>query len=110
MKMIIKKNDLVKVISGDDKGKEGRVIETQAKKGRVLVEGVNIHKRHMRKSPANPDGGIMEREFPIAYSNVMLIDPETKKATRVRIERIEKDGKTQVKRIAVKSGKEIKLP
>ena len=107
MKMLIKKNDLVKVISGDDKGKEGRVIETQAKKGRVLVEGVNIHKRHMRKSPA---GGIMEREFPIAYSNVMLIDPETKKATRVRIERIEKDGKTQVKRIAVKSGKEIKLP
>jgi large subunit ribosomal protein L24 len=47
--MLIKKNDLVKVISGDDKGKEGRVIETQAKKGRVLVEGVNIHKRHMRK-------------------------------------------------------------
>lgn len=44
-----------------------------------MVEGVNIHKRHMRKSPANPDGGIMEREFPIAYSNVMLIDPETKK-------------------------------
>lgn len=52
----------------------------------------------------------MEREFPIAYSNVMLIDPETKKATRIRTERIEKDGKTQVKRIAVKSGKEIKLP
>ena len=73
MKMLIKKNDIVKVISGDDKGKEGRVIETQAKKARVLVEGVNIHKRHMRKSPANPDGGIMEREFPIAYSNVMSI-------------------------------------
>jgi large subunit ribosomal protein L24 len=110
MKMSIKKNDLVKVIAGDDKGKEGRVIEVLSKESRLVVEGINIHKRHMRKSPANPEGGILEREFPIAISNVMLVDPDSKKATRIRTERTEKDGKVQVKRIAVKSGKEIKLP
>lgn len=108
--MSIKKNDLVKVIAGDDKGKEGRVIEVLSKESRLVVEGINIHKRHMRKSPANPEGGILEREFPIAISNVMLVDPDSKKATRIRTERTEKDGKVQVKRIAVKSGKEIKLP
>ena len=111
MKMLIKKNDLVKVISGDDKGKEGRVIEVDAKKGRLLIEGVNVHKRHMRKSQAYPDGGIHERELAIAYSNAMLIDPDTNQVTRIRLDRtIDENGRAQVKRLAVKSGKEIKMP
>ncbi|GDX63304.1 MAG: hypothetical protein RLZZ578_1034 [Bacteroidota bacterium] len=111
MKMAIKKNDMVKIISGDDKGKEGRVIEVDAKKGRLLVEGVNVHKRHMRKSQAYPDGGRIERELPIAYSNAMLIDPETKQPTRIRLDRtVDGNGRAQVKRLAVKSGKEIKMP
>jgi|Laugresu1bdmlbsd_1035121.scaffolds.fasta_scaffold03654_8 large subunit ribosomal protein L24 len=111
MKMAIKKNDMVKIISGDDKGKEGRVIEVDAKKGRLLVEGVNVHKRHMRKSQAYPEGGIHERELAIAYSNAMLIDPDTKQATRIRLDRtIDGNGRAQVKRLAVKSGKEIKMP
>ncbi|MFN5113663.1 MAG: 50S ribosomal protein L24 [Ignavibacteria bacterium] len=84
MKMAIKKNDMVKIISGDDKGKEGRVIEVDAKKGRLLVEGVNVHKRHMRKSQAYPDGGRIERELPSAYSNALVIDPERTQPTRIR--------------------------
>ena len=94
--MFIKKGDKVVVITGKDKGKVGTVIEAQPKKDRVVVEGVNIIKDA-------PQGGIVEKEAAIHVSNVMLQDPETGKATRVRFE--EKDGKKV--RIAVKSGKEI---
>ena len=95
--------DKVVVITGKDKGKVGTVIEAQPKKDRVVVEGVNIIKKHVKNSQDAPQGGIVEKEAAIHASNVMLQDPETGKATRVRFET--KDGKKV--RIAVKSGKEI---
>ncbi|WP_348534488.1 50S ribosomal protein L24 [Pontiella agarivorans] len=68
----IKKGDNVKVIAGDDKGKEGKVLEVAPEAGRVLVEGVNLVKKAMRQSEENPQGGIVEREAPIAISNVKV--------------------------------------
>ena len=69
--MFIKKGDTVKVISGDNKGKIGKVLQVLAKEERVIVEGVNIVSRHTRPSNAHPDGGIIKKEAPIAISNVM---------------------------------------
>lgn len=68
----IKKGDTVKVITGDDKGKEGKVLEVAPEAGRVLVEGVNLVKKAMRQNEENPQGGIVEREAPIAISNVKV--------------------------------------
>ncbi|MFM8437659.1 MAG: 50S ribosomal protein L24, partial [Candidatus Kapaibacterium sp.] len=73
MKLQIKKGDVVQVIAGNDKGTSGRVIEIDREKLRVVVEGVNIRKKHARPSQANPNGGIISREMPIHYSNVMLM-------------------------------------
>lgn len=81
--MQIKKGDTVLVISGNDKGKEGKVLHVFVKKNRVAVEGVNIRSRHMRPSNANPDGGIVKKEVPIDASNVQIVDPATGKPTRI---------------------------
>ncbi len=98
----IKKDDLVVVITGKDKGKTGRILKV-LEDGRVLVEGVKLMKRH--QSPQKyPEAGINEREAPVHASNVMLVDPETEKGTRVRVGRGKDDEKV---RIAVKSGAAI---
>jgi len=68
----IKKGDTVVVIAGDDKGKSGKVLQVATESGRVLVEGVNLVKKHMQKSEDNPQGGIIEREAPIAISNLKV--------------------------------------
>ncbi|MCU7557049.1 50S ribosomal protein L24 [Macrococcus capreoli] len=102
--MHIKKGDKVIVITGKDKGKTGTVIEALPKKDRVVVEGVNIVKKHQKPTQMNPEGGIVEFEAAIHVSNVMLIDPKTNKPTRVGI-KIE-DGKKV--RVAKKSGEIIK--
>lgn len=81
--MTIKKGDTVKVISGDNKGKIGKVLQVFVKEGRVLVEGVNIVSRHTRPSNAYPDGGIIKKEAPIALSNVMFYDTKNNVATKV---------------------------
>ena len=82
--MSIRKNDQVLVRAGKDRGKKGRVLMVIAAKNRVVVEGVNIIKRHTRPNPQkNIKGGIVEREASIHASNVMLIDPESNEATRV---------------------------
>lgn len=104
VKLKIKKGDLVKVIAGDDKGKTGRVLKVFPDKMRVLVEGVNIVKKHVRPSPQYPQGGIIEMEAPIHISNVMVIDPETGEPTRVGRRR-NKEGKLE--RYAKKSGKTL---
>ena len=70
IKLHVKKNDSVVVISGNDKGKAGKILKVYPQKGRVIVEGVNIRKRHMRPTQATPQGAIIEREFPIHASNV----------------------------------------
>ncbi|ACF10615.1 ribosomal protein L24 [Chlorobaculum parvum NCIB 8327] len=70
IKLHVKKNDDVVVIAGNDKGKSGKVLKVFPQKGRVIVEGVNIRKRHMRPTQTSPQGSIIEREFPIHASNV----------------------------------------
>jgi large subunit ribosomal protein L24 len=100
----IRKGDTVVVISGKDKGKTGKVKHVLAEEGRVLVEGVNLVKRHTRPTPRSPSGGILEREQPIAASKVMPVDPKTGKGTRVRFKTLENGKKI---RIAVASGEEI---
>ncbi|MCE5038687.1 50S ribosomal protein L24 [Staphylococcus auricularis] len=102
--MHIKKGDNVKVIAGKDKGKEGKVLETQPKLDRVIVEGVNVMKKHQKPTQFNPEGGILETEAAIHVSNVQLLDPKTNEPTRVGHKIV--DGKKV--RIAKKSGEEIK--
>ncbi|MEZ4387486.1 MAG: 50S ribosomal protein L24 [Candidatus Krumholzibacteriia bacterium] len=81
--MRLKKGDLVHVISGNDKGKEGKILKVYPKTQRVIVEKINLIKRHTRPTQINPQGGIVEKEAPIHVSNVMLVCPNTKKPTRV---------------------------
>lgn len=81
--MHVKKGDKVMVISGKDKGKSGIILEAYPKQSRVLVEGINIVKKHAKPSQINPQGGILNQEAPIHVSNVMPIDPKSGKPTRV---------------------------
>ena len=101
--MKIKKGDKVQIIAGKDKGKSGKVIQVITKSNKVVVEGVNIITKHQKPTAINPQGGIVNKEAAIHVSNVMPVDPETGKGTRVRFEM--RDGKKV--RVAVKSGKEI---
>lgn len=98
--MHVKKGDKVMVISGKDKGKTGVILASFPKKDRVLVEGVNIVKKHTKPSQVNPQGGIISQEAPIHVSNVMPIDPKTGEPTRVGYQIV--DGKKV--RVAKKSG------
>lgn len=101
--MHVKTGDTVKVITGKDKGKTGTVLAAFPKKDRVLVEGVNIVKKHSKPSQDNPQGGIISQEAAIHVSNVMVIDPKTKEPTRVGYKEI--DGKKV--RVAKKSGEAL---
>ena len=91
MKLKIKTGDTVKVIAGEEKGKEGKVLRVDREKNRAIVEGLNLVKKHTKANAQNPQGGIVEKEASIHISNLSLIDPKTKKATRVGFE--VKDGK-----------------
>ena len=107
--MRIRKDDQVMVIGGKDAGKTGRVVRTEPKRNRVYVEHLNMIKRHERPRSQtdlkNPQaGGIVEKEGPIHVSNVMLLDPETKKPTRVGIRRND-EGKNV--RVSKRTGKDI---
>lgn len=97
---------MVKVIAGDDRGEIGRVLEVDHKKMRILVEGVNIHTKHARPSQSNPKGGRQQREFPVHYSNVMLVDSD-KKQTRIGIREDNRGGKTVKIRVARTNGKDL---
>ena len=81
--MRIRKNDIVRVISGNDKGKEGKILKVFPGSSRIIVEKVNLIKRHTRASKDVPQGGIIEKEAPVNVSNVMLICPNTGKPTRI---------------------------
>ena len=83
VKCRLKKGDDVKVIAGKDKGKSGKVLRVVRKYDRVVVDGVNVMKRHTKPSLSNQDGGIVDKTVGIHISNVMLIDPKSKKPTRV---------------------------
>jgi len=81
--MRIKKGDLVRVVAGNDRGKEGKVLKVFPREDRVIVEKINLIKRHTRPTQTNPQGGIVEKEAPIHASNVMLVCPNTKQPTRI---------------------------
>ena len=97
----IKQDDLVIVIAGKNRGQQGRVLKVLKERERVIVEGVNVVKRHSRPTQQNPNGGIIESEASIHLSNVMHFDEKAEKPTRVRVGQ-DKDGKKV--RITVKSG------
>lgn len=102
MKLKIKKNDNVMVISGNDRGKTGKVLKVFPKEQRIIIEGVNLRKRHRKPSQRNPQGGIIENEAPIHISNVMILDPKTNEPTRIGSKIIidEKTGKKKIVRIS----------
>jgi large subunit ribosomal protein L24 len=103
-KFHIKKDDTVKVIAGESRGEEGKVLEVYPAKNKALVEGVNIVKRHTKPNATHPNGGIVEQEAAIHLSNLMLVDPKTGEATKVG--RREENGK--LVRYSKKSGEVIK--
>ncbi len=101
--MHVKTGDKVKVISGKNKGKEGVILKSFPKQNRVLVEGVNIVKKHQKPSQANQTGGIVEMEAPIHVSNVMFIEPSTGQPTRVGYKVV--DGKKV--RVSKRTGEQL---
>jgi large subunit ribosomal protein L24 len=97
MKMKIRKGDDVIVLTGRDKGRKGSVLRAMPSEGRVIVQGVNMVKRHTRPSVSGP-GGIVEKEAPIHVSNVAAVDPDSGKATRVGFKSLEDGRKVRVAR------------
>ena len=102
--MPVSRGDTVRVMRGEDKGKEGKVLRVFPKTGRVTVEGVNIVKKHRRARRAEEQSAIMEMPAPVHHSNLMLLDPKSGNPTRVR-HRIDSDGTKE--RISAKSGDAI---
>ena len=100
----LKKGDLVEVIAGKDKGKQGKILEVRVAAGRVLIEGLNRVKKHTKPSQKNPQGGIQDKEAPLHISNVMLVDPKTNKGGRITIV---KKGEKNI-RTFKKTGTELK--
>lgn len=94
IKLKIKKGDIVRVIAGDHKGSEGKVLKVDREKNKAIVEGVNMVSKHTKPSAKNPQGGIVKKEAAIQISNISLIDPKTKETTRVGI-RVEGDKKVR---------------
>ena len=115
-KFHIKKGDLVHVNAGEDKGKQGKVLEVNPEKERAIVEGINMVSKHTKPNSKSPQGGIVKKEAPIHISNLNVVDPSTGKPTRVgrRLEEVEivQEGKKIKKvkpvRYAKKSGTELK--
>lgn len=104
-KLHIRRGDNVKVLSGDDKGKEGKVLEILTEKGRAIVEGINIVTKHQKPSAGKPEGGIKKIEAGIHLSKLMLVDPSSGKPTRVG-RKLNDKGKLQ--RYSKKTGEFIK--
>jgi large subunit ribosomal protein L24 len=94
IKLKIKAGDIVRVIAGDHKGSEGKVLKVDREKNKAIVEGVNMVSKHTKPSAKSPQGGIVKKEAAIQISNISLIDPKTKETTRVGI-RVEGDKKVR---------------
>ena len=105
-KLHIKKGDTVKIIAGNSKGSQGRVIKVFITQNRAIVEGVNMVSKHSKPNAANPQGGIVKQEASIHVSNLMLLDPSSGDSTRIGRKRDEKTGK--LVRYSKKSGEVIK--
>ncbi len=94
IKLKIKTGDIVRVIAGDHKGAEGKVVKVDREKNKAIVEGVNMVSKHTKPSAKSPQGGIVKKEALIQISNISLIDPKTKETTRVGV-RVEGDKKVR---------------
>lgn len=94
-KIHVKKDDMVKIIAGKEKGKTGKVLRVFPAKGRVVVEGLNVIKRHTRPSQINPEGGIVEKEAPLSISNVMLVCGSCNEAARTGVRKLEDGSKAR---------------
>jgi large subunit ribosomal protein L24 len=108
--MKISRGDTVRIMRGDDKGKDGKVVRVHLKTSRVTIEGINMVKKHRRARRAEEQSGIIEMPAPMAVSNVMLLDPKSGKPTRTRT-RIDVDPKTKDRtkeRVSAKSGEPIR--
>jgi len=95
VKLHVKKNDMVKVIAGKERGKTGKVLRVLPGKGRVVVESLNVIKRHTRPNQLNPEGGIIEKEAPMSMSNIMLVCGSCNQATRTGVRLLENGSKTR---------------
>jgi large subunit ribosomal protein L24 len=104
-KLKIRKGDLVKVVAGDSKGSQGKIVEIIIDKNRAIVEGANMVSKHTKPNAANPNGGILKQEAAIHISNLALVEPSTGKTTRVG-RKLNDAGK--LVRVSKKSGEEIK--
>ncbi|MEG1700446.1 MAG: 50S ribosomal protein L24 [Alistipes sp.] len=105
VKLHIKKGDMVQVIAGDNKGKQGKVLQVDVEKQRAIVEGVNLCKKAAKPNAQNPQGGLVEKEAAIQISNLQVLDPKSGKPTKVG-RKLNAEGK--LVRYAKKSGEEIK--
>ncbi len=104
-KLKIRKGDLVQVIAGDSKGKQGKVLEVILATSRIVVEGANLVSKHTKPNAANPNGGIVKKEAALHVSNLMVVDAKSGKPTRVGKQ---KNANGKSIRVAKKSGEEIK--
>lgn len=104
MKLHVSKGDTVRVMRGEDKGKEGKILRVNLKTGRVLVEGVNIVKMHRKARTADEQSGIRQAPAPVHSSNLMLLDPKSGEPTRTKA-RFDDDGTKE--RVSVKHGESI---
>jgi large subunit ribosomal protein L24 len=104
-KLHVRKGDTVKILSGDDKGKEGKILEILTEKNRAIVEGINIITKHQKPSAGKPEGGIKKTEGTIHLSNLMLVDPGTGKAVRTGRKL---NSKNKLQRYSKKTGELIK--
>ncbi len=96
--MHIKKDDIVQIITGDDRGKQGRVLKVYPAEHEIIVEGVNFIKRHTRPSQKLPQGGIIEREAPIHASNAMVVCPKCNQLTKTGMKVVKEDSKRKTVR------------
>jgi len=104
-KFHIKKGDTVKVITGEYKGQQGRILEVNRTKNKAIVEGINMVSKHTKPNSKSPQGGIIKKEAPVHISNLMIVDPKSGESTRIG-RRLSDDNK--LVRYAKKSGEEIK--
>ncbi len=106
-KLHIRKGDLVEVISGNDRGKRGKVLRVFPDRGRVLIEGINMRTKHQKPTQENPQGGRMKQEMPIHISNVLPVDPVSDQATRIGRSWVAESGKGRWVRVAKVSGETL---
>ncbi len=98
---LLRRDDLIEVISGADKGKRGKVLRVDREKSRVTVQGINLVYKHLRRTQKHPQGGRIQMEAPVHISNVMLVDPKVDQPTRVKMT-VDKNGKRV--RVSAKGG------